>query len=187
MLVCPRNSNRIAESRKSCADLVVDATVARRAPRWLKIWVEPPEEIVIDAHLAYAAGCIAFPRTSTAIGMRIRAVRATGRKRGGILFKVEDNRWLLTLIGGPPTIHWRRTGFLSLRSLRVQHLRCDSYAEPLRRSRPSRDQNRLRRYERAKEMPENFFVLGDAAVLSILSTVRDDDRCAWRMTRQVFA
>jgi hypothetical protein len=58
VLICPRVSEtdrRVAQELR--ADLVVDTTGrASRAPRWLEdIGYEAPEEICVDAHLAYAS------------------------------------------------------------------------------------------------------------------------------------
>ena len=171
VLVCPRASEsdrRVAKELR--ADLVVDATGrASRTPRWLQdLGCEPPEEIVIDAHLAYASRLYHIPENFDH-GWQCAYVQPAPpeQKRGGILFKVEDNRWLLTLIGRsadqPPS---DEPGFLEFaRSLRVQTIYdAISNAEPASPIKTHRaTQNRLRRYERAKAMPENFLVLGDAA------------------------
>lgn len=64
VLICPRASEsdrRVAKELR--ADLVVDTTGrASRAPRWLDdLGYEPPEEIVIDAHLGYASRLYRIP------------------------------------------------------------------------------------------------------------------------------
>src|SRR5687768_3165394 len=103
VLICPRVSDsdrRVAKELR--ADLVVDTTGrASRALRWLEdIGYEAPEEICVDAHLAYASRLYRIPENFDR-GWQCAYVQAAPpeRKRGGILFKVEDNRWLLTLIG----------------------------------------------------------------------------------------
>ena len=170
VLICPRASEsdrRVAKELR--ADLVVDTTGrASRAPRWLQdIGYQPPEEIVIDAHLAYASRMYHIPENFDA-GWQCAYVQAAPpeEKRGGILFKVEGNRWLLTLIGRagdqPPS---DELGFLEFaRSLRVptiyDAIRMAAPASPIKTHRAT--QNRLRRYERAKAMPENFLLLGDS-------------------------
>jgi 2-polyprenyl-6-methoxyphenol hydroxylase-like FAD-dependent oxidoreductase len=87
-------------------------------------------------------------------------------KRGAILFKVEDNRWLVTLIGrGGETPPSDEAGFLAFaRGLRVSSIfDAIRIAEPLTPIKTHRaTQNRLRRYERAKGLPDNFLLLGDA-------------------------
>lgn len=170
VMICPRDSEmdrRVAT--KLSADLVLDATGrASRAPRWLEdLGYEPPEEIVIDAHLAYASRLYRIPENFDG-DWHCAYVQAAppDEKRGAILFKVEDNRWLVTLIGrGGDTPPGDEAGFLEFaRSLRVSTI-YDAIlkAEPLTPIKTHRaTQNRLRRYERAKRLPENFVLLGDA-------------------------
>ena len=170
VLICPRVSEadrRVATELR--ADLVVDTTGrASRAPRWLEdIGYEAPEEIVIDAHLAYASRLYRIPENFNP-GWQCAYVQPAPPKikRGAILFKVEDHRWLLTLIGRagdqPPS---DEHGFLEFaRSLQVSIIYdAISIAEPVSPIKTHRaTQNRLRRYERAKSMPDNFLLLGDS-------------------------
>lgn len=170
VLICPRigeADRRVAKELR--ADLVVDTTGrASRAPRWLEdIGCEPPEEICIDAHLGYASRLFRIPENFDP-GWQCAYVQAAPpqRKRGGILFKVEGNRWLLTLIGragDQPSSD--ELGFLEFaRSLPVftiyDAIRIAEPLSPIKTHRAT--QNRLRRYERAKGLPENFLLLGDA-------------------------
>jgi 2-polyprenyl-6-methoxyphenol hydroxylase-like FAD-dependent oxidoreductase len=169
VLICPRASEtdrRVAKELR--ADLVLDATGrASRAPRWLQdLDYEPPEEIVIDAHLAYASRLYRIPEDFDG-GWQCAYVQAAppDQKRGAILFKVEGNRWLVTLIGrAGNTPPGDEAGFLEFaRSLRVSTI-FDAIrsAEPLTPIKTHRaTQNRLRRYERAKNLPHNFLLLGD--------------------------
>jgi len=170
VLICPRASQtdrRVAKELR--ADLVLDATGrASRAPRWLEdLGYEPPEEIVIDAHLAYASRLYRIPENFDG-GWECAYVQAAppDERRGAILFKVEGNRWLVTLIGrAGNTPPGDEAGFLEFaRSLRVSTI-FDAIrnAEPLTPIKTHRaTQNRLRRYERAKRLPDNFLLLGDA-------------------------
>ena len=169
VLICPRASDsdrRVANVLR--ADLIVDTTGrASRAPRWLDdLGYEPPEEIVIDANLGYASRLYRIPENFHG-EWQCSFVQAAPpeRKRGAILFKVQDNRWLVTLIGGggdhPPS---DELGFLDfVRSLPVSTIYdAIRMAEPLTPIKTHRaTQNRLRQYERA-ELPENFLLLGDA-------------------------
>jgi 2-polyprenyl-6-methoxyphenol hydroxylase-like FAD-dependent oxidoreductase len=104
VLVCPRGSDtdrRVATELR--ADLVVDATGrASRAPRWLKdLGYSAPEETVIDAYLGYASRLYEIPDNFHADWKCVFVQNAPPeRKRGAILFQVEDSRWLVTLIGG---------------------------------------------------------------------------------------
>ena len=170
VLICPRTSaidRRVA--RELHADLVIDTTGrASRAPRWLEeLGYEPPEEIVIDAQLAYASRLYHIPADFDG-DWQCAYVQAAPpkRKRGAILFRVEGNRWLVTMLGRagdrPPS---DEEGFLGFaRSLPVSTIYdaiCVARpASPIKTH--GATQNRLRRYERAKALPENFLLLGDA-------------------------
>jgi len=170
VLICPRTSEGDRKVAKALrADLVLDATGrASRAPRWLKdLGYEPPEEIVIDAHLAYASRLYRIPENFDA-DWQCAYVQAAPpeQKRGAILFRVEDNRWLVTLLGRagdtPPSDD---AGFLEFaRGLRVSTIYdAIRVAEPLTPVKTHRaTQNRLRKFERAKRLPENFLLLGDS-------------------------
>jgi 2-polyprenyl-6-methoxyphenol hydroxylase-like FAD-dependent oxidoreductase len=170
VLICPHASEsdrRVAKALS--ADLVVDTTGrASRAPRWLKdLGCETPEEIVIDAHLAYSSRLYRIPENFDG-DWQCAYVQAAppDQKRGAILFKVEDNRWLVTLIGrGGETPPSDELGFLEFaRSLRVSSIydaiRQAESITPIKTHRAT--QNRLRRYERAKDLPHNFLLLGDS-------------------------
>ncbi len=170
VLVCPRNSDtdrRVAKELR--ADVVVDATGrASRTPRWLgDLGYSTPEETVIDAFLGYASRLYQIPENFERDWKCVFVQSAPPeRKRGAILFEVEDKRWLVTLIGGgrdyPPS---DEAGFLEFaRSLAVPTI-FDAIreAQPLSPIKTHRaTENRRRRYDRAKQLPENFLVLGDA-------------------------
>lgn len=170
VLVCPRTAEsdrRIA--KEITADLIVDATGrASRAPRWLaQIGYEPPEEIVVNAHLGYASRLYRIPEDFhgdwTCVFLQAAPPEC---KRGAILFRVEGNRWLVTLIGGggdyPPNDDAEFLEFA--RSIPVNTI-YDAIrsAEPLSSIKTHRaTENRLRRFENAKQLPANFVLLGDA-------------------------
>jgi 2-polyprenyl-6-methoxyphenol hydroxylase-like FAD-dependent oxidoreductase len=170
VLVYPRNvdnDRRVAKELR--ADLVVDATGrASRAPRWLgDLGYATPEETVIDASLGYASRLYKIPENFERDWKCVFVQSAPPeRKRGAILFEVEDKRWLVTLIGGgrdyPPS---DEPGFLEFaRSLAVptifDAIRRAQPLSPIKTHRAT--ENRRRRYDRAKELPHNFLVLGDA-------------------------
>ena len=171
VLVIPRASDadrRVA--RELRADLVVDATGrASRAPRWLKdLGYEPPQETAINAHIGYASRLYRIPENFSGEWVCAYVQSAPPeRKRGGILFRVEGNRWLVTLIGGgrdyPPS---DEQAFLEF----AESLREPTIADAIRNADPvspirthRNTENRLRHFESAKNLPENFVVLGDAA------------------------
>ena len=156
-------------ARKLRADLIVDATGrASQAPKWLADVGYPAiKETVVNAHIGYASRLYQIPENFKA-DWQCAFVQAAPpeRKRGGILFAVEGNRWLVTLIGGgrdyPPS---DETEFLEFaRSLPVPTV-YDAIrnAEPLSSIKTHRaTENRLRRFELAERLPDNFLALGDA-------------------------
>jgi 2-polyprenyl-6-methoxyphenol hydroxylase-like FAD-dependent oxidoreductase len=199
VLICPRSSEsdrRVAKELR--ADLVVDTTGrASRAPRWLNdLGYAIPEESVVDAHLGYASRLYRIPDDFDR-DWKCTYVQSAPpqRNRGAILFEVEGNRWLVTLTGGgcdyPPS---DEAGFLEFaRSLPVSTI-YDAMcaAEPITPIKTHRGtENRLRHFDRAKELPENFLLLGDAVcafnpvygqgmttaalgALTLRNTLRDD-------------
>ena len=171
VLICPRTGDADSRVAKALvADLLVDATGrASHAPRWLKgLGYEEPEEVVVDSRVGYASRLYRIP-SDFAGDWKCAYVQSAPpeRKRGAIMFKVEDNRWLLTLTGGggdyPPG---DEPGFLDFaRSLPVSTI-YDAIrtAEPLSPIKTHRaNQNRLRRFEVVPLLPDNFLVVGDAA------------------------
>lgn len=170
VLICPRSSEsdrRVATELR--ADLVVDTTGrASRAPRWLNdLGYVIPEETVVDAHLGYASRLYRIPDDFQR-DWKCAYVQSAPpeRNRGAILFEVEGNRWLVTLTGGardyPPS---DEVGFLEFaRSLPVSMIydamRAAEPVSPIKTHRGT--ENRLRHFDRAKDLPENFLLLGDA-------------------------
>ena len=151
------------------ADLVVDATGrGSQAKRWLaEIGHTPPEETVVNAHLGYASRFYRVPPSFKA-DWRCLIVQAAPpkRKRGGIIFLVEGDRWLLTLIGGgydyPPTTELEFLEF-------ARSLESPLIYEAIRNAEPltpilgyKGTENRLRHFERSVCLPENFIALGDS-------------------------
>jgi 2-polyprenyl-6-methoxyphenol hydroxylase-like FAD-dependent oxidoreductase len=171
VLIIPRASDadrRVA--RELQADLVLDATGrASRAPRWLKdLGYQPPQETVVNAHLGYASRLYRVPEKFEGDWTCAYVQSAPPqRKRGGILFRVEDNRWLVTLIGGghdhPPS---DERGFLEFAdslpvSIIADAIRSAEPVSPIRTHRGT--ENRVRHFDKAQNLPQNFVVLGDAA------------------------
>jgi 2-polyprenyl-6-methoxyphenol hydroxylase-like FAD-dependent oxidoreductase len=150
------------------ADLVVDASgQGSKLPQWLKaLGCRQPAESIIDGHMGYATRYFTIPPGSRDWkGIYIQPA-PPAHCRGGVMFPVEGNRWLVTLVGGggdyPPT---DEAGFLAFaRSLRSDAL-YDAFsgAEPIS---PiwgyRRTANHRRHYERLRGMPGRLLVLGDS-------------------------
>ena len=171
VLVSPRNTESDRRVAKQVdADLVIDATGrASRAPRWLQdLGYEAPKETMITAHLGYASRLFKIPENFEGDWSCAYVQSAPPkRKRGGILFRVEDDRWLVTLIGGgrdyPPG---DEQGFLEFAESLPVPIIADAIraAEPVTPIRTHRaTENRLRHFDKVRNLPENFLVLGDAA------------------------
>jgi 2-polyprenyl-6-methoxyphenol hydroxylase-like FAD-dependent oxidoreductase len=152
------------------ADLVVDAGGrASKMPQWLsEAGYEPPAETVINAHLGYASRLYKIPADFHA-GWKGAFVQAAPPEhiRGGIMFAIEGDRWIVTLVGGdrdyPPT---DEEGFLAFaRSLRHPLIyETIKNAEPLTTITGYRGtENRRRHYEQLKRWPESLIVVGDGA------------------------
>ena len=152
------------------ADFVVDAAGrGSRAPRWLaELGYPPPPETIVNSFRGYASRLYRIPAGFKADWRCVFVQGAPPEgKRGGILFPVEGDRWLLTLIGAardyPPG---DEAGFLdfarSLRSPVIYDAIRD--AEPLSPISSFRaTENRLRQFERTARTPENFVAVGDSA------------------------
>ncbi|MFE1556080.1 FAD-dependent monooxygenase [Streptomyces sp. NPDC058734] len=157
-------------TRTLTADLVVDASGrGSRAPAWLRALGLPAvTERQVDAGVAYATRTFRAPGT-TGEGFPLVNVQANPAKapgQGGIILPVEDGRWIVTLSGsrgGEPTKDPDAfTGFaLGLGDPVIGELVRD--AEPLGGVVTTRSTaNQRRYYEKMKDWPDGFVVLGDA-------------------------
>jgi 2-polyprenyl-6-methoxyphenol hydroxylase-like FAD-dependent oxidoreductase len=171
VLISPRavdSDRRVAQQLP--ADLVVDATGrASRASHWLKdLGYEPPQETVINGHIGYASRLYRVPENFNG-GWTCAYLQAAPpqRQRGAILFRVEGDRWLVTLTGGgrdyPPS---DEEGFLQFAdslpvSIIADAIRSAEPVGPIRTHRAT--ENRVRRFESARNLPESFIAIGDAA------------------------
>jgi flavin-dependent dehydrogenase len=165
--VCGREDEPV--EIKIPADLVVDTTGrASRAPSWLvRLGYPAPEEITVNAHLGYASRLYQIPEGFDADWTCAFAQSAPPKsKRGGIMFAVEGNRWLVTLVGGgrdyPPK---EEETFLEFaRSLRTpiiyDAIRTAKPVSPIKVHRGT--ENRLRRFDKLPIQPRNFVALGDS-------------------------
>jgi 2-polyprenyl-6-methoxyphenol hydroxylase-like FAD-dependent oxidoreductase len=151
------------------ANVVVDAS-GRGSPfaRWLvAAGLEAPAESVIDTDLVYASRLYRRSPGDTPgwKGVLCQA-RPPHEPRGGVLFPLEGNRWLLTMsaAGGdePPK---DEEGFVAFaRSLRIPDI-----ADVVERAEPlgpiatyRRTENRWRHYERMEHPVDGLLAVGDA-------------------------
>lgn len=150
------------------ADLVVDATGrGSRSPRWLTQlgYAAPePERLHIGVHYSTRL----FRRDPGELdGCRHVAVGVpTGERRGGLVLAVEDDRWLVTLVGilgeRPPTDLDGFIGYAgSLCADELHELAAN--AEPASDAATGAFQDYVRhRYDRLREFPAGYVVVGDA-------------------------
>ncbi|WP_394850844.1 hypothetical protein LZC95_25720 [Pendulispora brunnea] len=166
-----RSGTRERELPELLAELVVDASGRNTAiDAWLReLGVTPPQTERVDAHAGYASRFYRPPPRRPADwwwkGLWVEA--EPGRPRGGVIFPIEDDCWLVTASGFnrayPPT---DEQGFLahfaSLSSPMAS--RVLSQAEPISPIHGFRSMaNVFRRYERWTAGPAGFVAVGDAA------------------------
>jgi 2-polyprenyl-6-methoxyphenol hydroxylase-like FAD-dependent oxidoreductase len=151
------------------ADLVVDATGrGSRLPEWLA-WLRfpRPPETTIDASLGYASRVLRLSGSTRLDGVGVFVQSAPPEHpRGGALFPIEGNRWLVSLFGGdgqyPPT---DEAGFLEFaRALRTPIIaQAIASAEPLSEIVATRaTANRRRYYEKLSGLPDGVIAVGDS-------------------------
>jgi pimeloyl-ACP methyl ester carboxylesterase/2-polyprenyl-6-methoxyphenol hydroxylase-like FAD-dependent oxidoreductase len=151
------------------AGLVVDASGRNsRAPEWLaELGYPVPAEVRVNPFLGYASCYYKIP---VDFGADWRVIFLQGEPpaiaRGGALFPIEGNRWIVTLAGAgqnhPPTDEEGFVAFArSLRSpLLYEAIRRAERLTPIYAYRQT--ENRRRFYERLPQLPECFLVVGDA-------------------------
>lgn len=149
--------------------LVVDTSGrTSRTPEWLEALGYPrPEETIISASMGYASRFYQRP-TGFAADWKNMLVqsRPPESTRGGTLFPIEGDRWIVTVSGAardyPPT---NEAGFLAF----VENLPSSILYDAIKDAQPlspisgfRQTENRLRHFERLAQWPEGFVVLGDA-------------------------
>jgi hypothetical protein len=150
------------------AELVVDASgKVSKTPQWLKsLGYEPPQETAINAFVGYASRIYKCSGKLSDTAPVFVSLAPPFRTRGGAIFPIEGNRWLVGLAGGdrdyPPA---DEAGFLefarSLPTPTIYDAIKDAEAiTPVYSYRGT--ENRLRHYERLPRYPENLIIIGHA-------------------------
>lgn len=165
----PRGGHQAGDTVELRADLTVDASGRdTRTPAWLRdLGYGVVATSVVNASLGYASRTY---RRSTAPGRDWQALfintRPPEMPRGGVIFPIEDDAWIVTLAGVagdyPPT---DEPGFLAFaRSVAEGRItEALAGAEPLGPiSGYRRTENILRHYDRLPRWPKGFAALGDA-------------------------
>lgn len=149
------------------ADLIVDATGRNsKLPQWLAtLGYEKPPETKVNSFLGYASRWYRRPSEAIAEGVII-AAKPGESTRGGVIYPVEGDRWIVTLFGiagdHPPADD---AGFLAF----AQNLRHPMLYDLLKDAEPCspihcyrRTENQWRHYEQLSDMPSGVVALGDA-------------------------
>ena len=151
-------------------DLVVIAAGRQHSiAKWFsEVGIESPALTTINAHIGYASRFYRAPRNGEYLWKAlIHQAAPPATHRSGLIFPVEGDRWLVTLIGAdgdyPPT---SESGFLEF----ARHLRSPQLYEAIRDAKPltpivsyRATENRQHHFERIEDWPSRLIVTGDSA------------------------
>jgi 2-polyprenyl-6-methoxyphenol hydroxylase-like FAD-dependent oxidoreductase len=165
-------SRRTRQTETLLADLVVDASGRRsHAPEWLEtLGYAAPETSIVDSHCGYATRWYELPADAVP-EKKLAAIQVVANGnlyRGGGYLMTESTKMVVTLIGAngdyPPTEEDEFMAFM--RSLPVS-----AVYDVVQRATPITPvlayrglHNQIRHYEKIARRPENFLVIGDAAI-----------------------
>lgn len=150
------------------ADLVIDASGrGSQAPGWLVSLGYPQvKESVVKVNVGYSTRIYRTPTQLPEWKLKLVFPTPPKETRGGSIFTLEENRWMVTLVGWakdyPPD---NEQGYLEFaRSLPLPDIyEAVKDAEPLTPIAVYKfPASRRRHYERMQRLPKGFIVLGDA-------------------------
>jgi len=167
---CPRSLAQGNCIEEVCGDLVVIATGRQNTiAKWfVDIGLQQPKVTTIDAHIGYASRMYRRPpQWSHAWKAIILQAAPPKVRRAGLMFPVEGDRLLVTLIGAdrdyPPN---HEAGFMEF----ARNLRNPSLYEAIRHAEPLTSihayratENRQQHFERFDHWPHGLIAMGDAA------------------------
>jgi 2-polyprenyl-6-methoxyphenol hydroxylase-like FAD-dependent oxidoreductase len=150
------------------ATLVVDATGRRsRSPRWLaQLGYRAPDEESLHVGIHYTTRLFARDPADLGGCRQVQVAIPPGGRHGGVAMAVEDDRWLVTLVGflgeRPPTeleAFVEHTSTLWRDDLHA----IVAHAEPMGEAAVGAFPAHLRhRYDRLRDFPGRYVVTGDA-------------------------
>ncbi|MEU1824066.1 FAD-dependent oxidoreductase [Streptomyces abikoensis] len=151
------------------AVLVVDASGrGSRLPNWLtELGCPRLPETTVDARIGYATRLYRLPANPRGWRALYALPQGPAVTRGGVLAPIEDDQWIVSLSGvGADRPSSREDAFLpfarSLATPAIADILAD--ATPLTSIACTHSTaNRRRHLDRAEQLPDNLFVLGDAA------------------------
>jgi 2-polyprenyl-6-methoxyphenol hydroxylase-like FAD-dependent oxidoreductase len=159
-------------TRELPADFVVDAAGrSSKAPAWLEaLGFTAPDETVVDSRAGYATRWYAFDEGSWRSEWWWRGAWVDPRPgeplRAAVLMPVEGNRFIVTIVGFPGTYP---PGDPEAFEAELWKQRSPIVAEAVKLARPLGDvyahramSNCYRHFERARDLPAGFVVIGDA-------------------------
>ena len=157
-----------SDGKKIHGNLIVDCTGRNtKSPSWLETIGYPKiKETRVDSFVGYATRRYILPKNDRKWKMLVILNRPTTNPRTGVIYPIEDGKWLVGLYGigknYPPV---DEKGFLEF----TKNLESSEFYDVLKDAVPDSDihgykvqGSRKFHYEDMEQWPDNFIVLGDA-------------------------